>query len=254
MYGCTTSAHQTVRTDGGGSSCICDIGRTIVDNVCVQCSPGTYKATPGNVSCALCGVNTFSTATGANASSICISCGQNAVSVAGSTNCTCKAGYQPSGAACVACPLGSYKATAGNTSCIVCNANQYSGSAATSCNNCSTGSVSLAGSPFCSCDRGYTVNGTLCSACPSNTYKSSSGNSSCISCIENAVTDVVSGATNISSCVCKAGYYGNGTISCTACPVNSYKPFSGNADSCIACSKNSGINNTANIVATNWVF
>ena len=47
-------------------------------------------------------------------------CGDNSQSVEGSAHCVCNKGYQSRGGACEACPVGTYKASMGDSDCEYC--------------------------------------------------------------------------------------------------------------------------------------
>ena len=70
----------------------------------------------------------------------------------------CLAGtYSSSGGACIACPAGTFSATAGATSCALCAAGTYAAAGSTGCTPCAAGS--------------YSGNGAeSCTACPAGQY------------------------------------------------------------------------------------
>jgi hypothetical protein len=96
-----------------------------------------------------------------------------------------------------------------------------------------TGVTSLNG---CKCIKGYGWSSpSTCTQCSINTYKSTNDQTACINCPNQAITNGVVGAIDISSCICPAGYYGLAGQACVACPQGRWKSFVGAATSCTAC-------------------
>lgn len=228
----------------GSSSCTCRSGYEPIGRSSVACSKGTFKSTNGNETCTLCSANTYSVTIGATSSNSCMQCSANSVSNAGSTSCSCNAGYEAQGNDCVACPVGKFKALAGNTSL---------------CTACSAGQSSLVGSSTCytlpiDCLVGQEPRGGICAPCTAGTYKQTIGNTSCTSCSANQYSlsgsyGCLNCAKNSGSspgsavCSCNSGYFSNGNT-CTACPENTFKSVAGN-QSCTPCGENTSTNGTS---------
>jgi len=142
--------------------------------------------------------------------------------------CVCVPGYHAGAEGCLRCPSHTYKDNAGNYTCRSCPPNSSS----------FPGADSVTG---CLCDQGYTNSTTTgggCDACPTDTYKSFTGNHTCMSCPAFSVS--AAGATSATQCVCKAGY--TGVIGaeggeCTACAINTYKLQVG-SEACSDCPSN----------------
>ncbi|XP_065913515.1 uncharacterized protein [Dysidea avara] len=103
------------------------------------------------------------------------------------TNCQCSAGYTgPDGGPCNVCSENTFKPNPGNGSC----------------QPCTNASSSEVGSTFCSCIEGYKLDGVMCSACTTGSYKDTiSNSSSCIQCPLHSNT-TESASTSLSDCVC----------------------------------------------------
>ena len=161
--------------------------------------------------CVACGAGKYSAASGATAESTCSTCPADSSSPAGSdaaSDCICNAGFTSDGAgACQACVAGTYKAGSGNEACTSCGAGTFSSAVngSTLCMDCPRHATSLAGSGYlvdCSCLPGYSGSAEEgCFPCARDTYKFSSGSSSCFSCPSKS--HALPGST---SCECKAGY------------------------------------------------
>jgi len=72
-----------------------------------------------------------------------------------------------------------------------------------------------------------------CTQCTGNTYKSSLGDGSCISCSANSVSNAAKTA-----CECNAGYQPDENGGCVACPINTFKAAAGDVN-CTDCRLNS---------------
>jgi hypothetical protein len=210
---CTTCPSGATTSTAGATSlsaCMCDLGYTgDGQSACTACGSNTYKDTIG--------------------SSLCQQCRTNSSSSTASSFCQCVAGYEGTNvnAPCTACSYGYYKPTTSNTMCTSCPS--------------FTNTSSLASDALtkCTCNIGYTGNdGTQCSPCSVNTYKSVTGSSSCTSCPTNQNTQGATGVCNINACVCNPGYTGDDGVSCSACPSDTYKVLNGSSI-CLACPSNS---------------
>jgi hypothetical protein len=131
------------------TKCSCDQGHGLsTDGVCQQCTAGQFKDIVGNVSCILCAQGSF---TKYKAESACEICPQNEVTLTeGSSQCVCDSAYSRLNGTCVLCPYGLTKNVIGDQKC-----------------ECSPGF-------------GYNSSSDSCAICGRNSYKTVSGNTSCI--------------------------------------------------------------------------
>ena len=238
---------------------------------CLQCVGGTYKV---------------QATTNDQDLHICTSCPVNAHSPVGSsriTDCICDAGHEGiDGGACSPCSPGSFKAVNGSGDCELCAVDFFSNSSAsTTCQSCvefltsEGGSTSTEGSSssddcICSLALGYVEieqgGVKTCSGCQVGTFAAGGG---CQNCTGGQYADV-GGLTacrdcpaNSSSydyphvaCQCHAGYFcapdgknqseacpsGN----CIACPIDTFKDYTGGATACDVCQNNS-VSNLASV-------
>ena len=192
---------------------------------CIICEAGKYSAANASI-CTNCGVNTYSTTTGATEASTCVACNSNSQSVSGSTaatSCVCNPGFTGlNGALCTACPAGAYKPDVGAAACSACPVN----------------SLSLAGSTAisaCLCNAGYETSfdgsGVIlaCSACPTGKYKATAGSASgCRLCESDLPFSTGAFDSASPSCVCRPGYVLDAGA-CRACQKGTYKENQGNS-------------------------
>ncbi|MBR3930762.1 MAG: hypothetical protein IKJ62_04255, partial [Alphaproteobacteria bacterium] len=261
----TDTGVATNSTDA--SACVCKPGYYLNGSTCTACAKGTYKSISSNTTCLAADSGYYVSTTGATAQSACTSWRSN-TNTNGATNststsaCVCRAGYYLKGSTCTACDKGTYKTANSNaTSCTSADSGYYvSTTGATAQSACTswrsntntngaTGSTSTAA---CVCKAGYYLKGSTCTACDKGTYKSANSNatsctsadsgyyvsttgassqSACTSWRANTNTNGATGSTSTSACVCKAGYYLNGST-CTACAAGKYKSANSNATSC----------------------
>jgi len=178
----TVAAASTVSTH-----CRCKAGYTGLDGEsCAACPVGQYKPEIGPASCSSC--PTFSTTA---------SVGSTLTS-----HCQCLPGYTGTdGGTCSACPVGTYKVSAGSQGCFSC------GSSST------TTVVAAASATACVCLPGYSGpnGGSACQACPVGSYKSILGASACVSCPASSST-ALSASTSSALCVCNAGHTSVGGV------------------------------------------
>ena len=139
-------------------TCVCDAGFELdtTSYLCVACSEGSYKTTPGSSACQSCptGSDTIDRASDAMSS------------------CLCKVGWGKSVSAseCSVCAADTYKSIVGNVSCSSCPKATISAVSSTSVNDCK-------------CAKGYTgSDGQECTACVNGTYKDVSGAVLCFDC------------------------------------------------------------------------
>jgi hypothetical protein len=188
------------------------------------CSVGFYVNSTSS-KCVPCPVNTTTTSTGALLRSDCSIC-TNGNYGTGPTGCTaCPANkavpagqLRPTSANDCVCRAGSYVNAAG--ACLTqCPANFYVASDGVTCTSCPT-SPGVSTNP-----QPNTKTSCLCPAA----FTWNAATSNCVACGTGAIT-VTIGNTSPSQCACPAGFYGNPTVSCTACPANSVRPGSSSTD------------------------
>ncbi len=270
---------------------------------CLLCPLSQYQPSTAATQCLACSTGTYTTTTGATVCDTCTACDSNATQLQDCQNnnqdriCACNQGYQGNGyscsictagtfknntSTCVQCVPGSYQPNTGQSSCILCPLGKfmdlYGSTACLDCSICDThatpgGSCGItlgSTASSCSCNKGYTGNGALCTPCPNGQYKSLPGNQACSTCtagtytISTAATmcttcDIgqysITGSTvclqcsscsyfanlsvpcdgtaNNALCLCKPGYGGNG-FSCGPCRPGSFKYGWSNSD-CFLC-------------------
>ena len=145
----------------------------------------------------------------------CSACPPHSTSPPASTSiaaCACAPGFSGVPGACVACPAGSFKASAGNASCVACNSNATSLAASTHALNCS-------------CVPGYS--GPACSVCQAGSFKTGAGPGTCQTCPADSISPAAS--PNGSMCECNAGFSGANDGACAACPFDTFQTTLGSA-------------------------
>ncbi len=266
---CPAHAFSTARNETSVYSCLCEAGyRWTADSsgvACVRCAAGTFNSLVNATECYTCdrGPTTATTcpqllrapagfeawlggirACPANhfqdgTSNECTPCpAPSTYSAAGrltsARECVCAAGYtRPADGVCVACGLGSYKDSSGDSPCTVCTANAQ------------TLLPSRTSAAACLCSPDFEGQGGLCAACPEGTRKLSISNTDrCVQCPPRST--LLSPAPHLSEkCACNPGYYNSsvaqelsdcqpcaagsyadayGTRTCTACPLLSSSP------------------------------
>lgn len=256
--GCTTCGNLETTLHEGSTSqtqCVCEAGstRNIATGECELCGPGTYKATAGDAECLPCNGASFA----APGSLTCASCPLHSRSDTGNVHagnigdCVCDAGYRRDGDACVACAVGTFKASAGNApTCEPCAANKYQDQLGRpECEDCMNNAVSAAGSTSisqCLCEEGYAPDGALCSPCEAGSIKSTTGNEVCVECVrgkysmsttecqdcpDNSHT-VHAGSDGIDDCLCVAAFQKSGT-QCETCDAGFYCSGNDNRQACM---------------------
>ena len=116
--------------------------------------------------------------------------------VASSQACVCAAGYFESNTTCEACPVGSYKASAGAHACTPCE-----GIFTTKRTRAMSGEM-------CVCPSGWSLNASLdgCDMCPKGTYKEYAGSRPCTPCAKGFTTGT--GGTELAAaCVARKGVF-----------------------------------------------
>jgi hypothetical protein len=226
------------------SSCVCEQGFFLVDNVtCSACSVGKFNNKLNQTECRNCSAGFFQGGTNATAcnacdlkqyadegSAVCTPCPGNATTQgqqAVRSDCLCDPGYfGPNGSECGACAAGKYTGTYGNADCTNCSAGLFQNQTAQSaCSRCASGLFSDSGK-------------TVCEDCPDYSGLD--------------VQNEQNWQGNIGDCQCMPGYFNNQTREktqypnqdCTACSVGMYKERFGN-QSCDVCPVGTFQNRTA---------
>lgn len=132
-------------------------------------------------------------------------------------DCACPPGS--TGAACVRCAAGFFKAAHGPAECRPCPANSSSPAGAASARECL-------------CAPGRLRDGAGCAPCPSDFYKAAHGDAGCTACPHGAYAPA--GTAGVEGCVCGAGFTANGPIACVQCAAGTFKAAPGPA-ACEAC-------------------
>jgi len=170
---------------------------------------------------------------------VCVPCPGHMTSPAGATaeaQCECTPGFTYNSDAedlkgrrllalgvCEACLQGFFKPGAGPQACTACPRFAYSPFGSTS---------PLA----CACPAGSSgpPGATACVFCAAGTYKSVTGNATCLSCPPG--TTSFPNATRFTDCFCGRGFGRVGAGACFPCGENTFKNASGNAE-CAECSQ-----------------
>ncbi|KAJ1491451.1 hypothetical protein T484DRAFT_1882630 [Baffinella frigidus] len=264
---CNNCTDDSFSPSGSGleTACTCNVGYTGADGgPCAACLPGLYKNTTGSADCTACPFESSSPEAsddihlctcnkgytgpdgsacvaclptfykGIEGASECIQCEAFTYSPPASRNlsmCACVPGFFGNlGGPCAECPEDTYKESFGNASCAECPDNSFSRNASALLTNCS-------------CVEGhFGPPGGPCTQCPAATYKDYTGNqhvgnalADCRVCPNNTWSSASS--VYVTECVCVAGYTGEDGTSCTACPVDQFKPVNGSS-SCSICPTN----------------
>uniref|UniRef100_A0AAQ6ANH7 Signal peptide, CUB and EGF-like domain-containing protein 1 n=1 Tax=Amphiprion ocellaris TaxID=80972 RepID=A0AAQ6ANH7_AMPOC len=176
---CSTGQHSPLSV----SSVSCAVGTFYSgeQEQCVQCPPGTYQDTEGQLSCEPCPSTEGQGIAGAKNVS---QCGGQCPAGQFSAD-----GFRP----CQSCPLGSYQPEPGRVLCFTCGGGlmtRYEGSV--SFRDCEA-------KVHCAPGHYYNSSTHRCIRCPAGTYQSEFGQNYCITCPGNTTTDF-DGATNVSHC------------------------------------------------------
>jgi hypothetical protein len=234
-----------------------------VTTACTSCPHLTTTLSEGSESCIACRTGYYRHALGDDGHAICIECQPQATTRGGIAlsphDCYCGPGFHGYSWQCRACPRGTYKPSVSVTpdsqrrqmnalalpatdTCVPCAANTYStlrgATSASTCTACPPKSTSGPGDDECVCIQGYfdTDAGKLaeCRACPMNTYNPALGALGVAACqrCPDANSYSPPGSPSPASCICNAGYQGNGSA-CQACPPNTYATL--NDTVCLPC-------------------
>jgi len=150
------------------------------------------------------------------------------------SNCTCTDGSYPSGASCVMCSSGTYKAGKGAVGCVSCPAGTSSMAVgavnSSTCTQCVNGKYSVTPGQYqCQdCAAGYYQPGmgsTSCIACYAGSYSLGSA-AVCTGCSAGSASPVVAAGASSVCQLCDFGWWSPGNVSaCTMCGVCSYWKF-----------------------------
>ena len=153
--------------------------------------------------------------------------------------CTCSAGFEGDArggggavlqslatAGCSQCPLGSFKATAGNTDCDPCPEGSTTRSPGASTLEqcvCPSGSTLMDGE--CVCAAGWSLNSDsdTCETCPVGSWKDAASSSrpceECSAILGEGATTLGGGSVRADQCVCSLDFYlSTDPIRCVSCP------------------------------------
>ena len=232
--GCCTCRANTMTSSIAAvhaSSCLCIAGYG--GSACNPCSVGTYKPSTSLQHCTSCPEG----ATTVHMRSIT------------EEDCVANVGYYGSIAeGFTKCAPGSYAATTGMTSCIQCPLGAVSVEGASSLQECKCeleGWRTLSDN-ICTCLPGYARDlHNMCRLCQSGFYCPGS-DFPAHACPANSISHA--GASNITECVCEAGYTGVDGGPCSACDSGQWKSAQGSTD-CNLCPANT-YSNVASIDET----
>ena len=262
----------------GNDDCVaCPLG-TYKDTVasaaqCQSCGPFAMTASLGSttatactclagfygdgLTCSPCPADTFKLTSGnGEVHDVCLPCTANSTSngatgLVSVEDCLCKAGF--SGAtgydSCDDCPANSFKAQAGNGEegqvCLACPTGTTT-----------AGATAAASASACVCFAGYyglSSGDGACQPCNTDTYKSAVGFGAagdvCLSCPANSTTSGAVGVSDMSQCMCRAGFFGDANAGCQACGTDVFKRNAGNGDveTCTVCGPLSSSGNQTSI-------
>ena len=212
-------------------TCQCQRGYTVVNaqnSTCIPCAGGSYKDTIGSAACTSCADGTYYNGVEPYTSNQCTLCPSNTQQVSagvGIESCVCAAGYIKENNACRECQGGFYCPTQTQE---------------VQCYHAATSPPASDGVEDCACVPGYYTNCTnhslsscpySCLLCPVNFF-CPGAESPPQACPGNSSTLTHPGATDISACVCNAGWYESNEINnssgpasektCVRCAADSY--------------------------------
>ena len=197
----TTAGTSTVKEE----DCLCIAGYTPTASGCEPCQIGFFKESEGNGLCVECGYGSTTAAAGSVSAAACL----------------CQPGYVRRGSACEPCNAGTFKSDLSDAECTPCPAGTYSATVGASssafCTPCPVGRVGE--------EVGLSA-ADMCTECPVASYSGTfNGTRVCLAC--PLFSSSPSGASNVSDCVCDAGFYPVDDM-CVPCKAGSYKSDSGN--------------------------
>lgn len=264
---CANCAANSVSEAGStvASDCKCNAGFAVTPDTvdddnqhsCEPCAIGFSKSETDNIACTVCASGKYADVTQLSA---CKPCGSDSTHspLEAPDKCLCNPGFyltpdSPSPVSadeCVHCPVNTYKPSLSNplTDCLACADDNM---------------VSATGSDDrldCRCKEGFrevpAEDGGFkaeeereCVQCLAGEYKDFVGSgetpSACRICPANTIS--VPGSTDVTDCVCKAGFEGTKLgEACTACQPGFFKPDIG-TELCQPCAANTFENETASL-------
>ena len=187
-------------TTGNGSvlcsKCIPGTFKSNLSDTCLDCPRGFVSAKKSATACDVCGPGKF---TNGNGSVVCLNChpGRFKIGIHMETCSNCPRGFvsEVEGAtACLKCPLATYTMEEGKSVCTLCDVGKF-GRTDGLCSFCAPG--------FFQDEKKM----TSCKLCPEGRYSDEVGataQAQCTFCAQDRTTGHVTGASNITSCICKA--------------------------------------------------
>ena len=147
-------------------------------STCLTCPAGTYSG-PATSECLQCSAGKYSSTLGSNTSASCLSCPAKSTSPAGCTNasfCSCKAGYKN-----IDSVAADELVTTDSVTCVACEAGKYKEvvGSATSCQDCRRGTSSKIPAAD---------NSSCCVLCPTGETNNKSGATEC-DCMQDFTRD-----------------------------------------------------------------
>ena len=226
-----------------GCPVACSVGTYAANyrqTACDLCPTGKYQQLTAKSFCNDCGVNYYTSSSGATSSSLCLNCpSPNVVDAARSACVTMESTWNPdmcpvedvppgqfcstftSPAGARACPAG-FSCPGGDISPIPCAAGTYQQSTGTSfCRQCLAGSSQ----PL--------TKQTTCTSCTPWTYQPNPGQPSCLGCDSGTFTSS-NGALGCLDCPPGSVQPSQGQSSCQSCSSGTYQSSSGETQ-CLAC-------------------
>ena len=174
------------------------------------------------------------------------------------TQCTdCAAGKYEFKFECINCPRGWFSDRTRNPVCERCPVGKSTSSVSSAVDSdctvhCAADQIVDSFGNCQQCDLGHFVNGRVCEACPLGTHKNTRASTECTSCPQGFNTDSTGnidcfacplgqqcgcpwGQYGGTACEnCPEGYSSSGGLECTACPLTTYQPLSGQG-ACKSC-------------------
>ena len=220
------------------TDCLCDAGFSgALGGPCTACEPGSFKAGPGDASCALCPADTYQPESNASA---CVSCHEHSFAALGTVlraTCKCNDGFTPvedaGGPACSACAPGTFAHVATQV-CTNCSGGTFSEDfGVTVCRVCGANALSYEQPHVaCQCDAGFVLGDAGCVACGADHYKDRFGDDGCLACQLDSQAPAAS--VEQQACRCNAGFEQDGPAVCRMCVPGTFSDTL-DTEACPAC-------------------